>query len=187
MIVTRDFAGADRDFRLGYGEIMDVEEACGGVGIGAIYKRLAAFDWRIGDVFHVLKRGLVGGGMRAAEADRLVRERIEAGRLGELVTLAFDVLIETVDGAPKGPATGSGDVETPIDRGLVYKSFAEVGIAPQEVDAMEFAKVLHLYRAMAKGDKAQPLDPEEFKEMRARVERGELDWSLKPDTKAKDA
>ena len=183
MTMMRDFAGAERAFRLGYGEIMDLETACGEVALATIYKSFGAFDWKITYVFQVLRIALIGGGMRSDEARSLVKERVDAGRIGELMTLAFDILIETLEGAPKAEGASSGGEATPIDRGLVYKSFAEVGIPPQEVDAMEFAKVLHLYAALGRDGKGAPPSPEEFAEMRARVDSGALDWSLQPETK----
>lgn len=182
MILERDFAGVVRKFRLGFGEIMDIETACGEVPIGSIYKRLASFDWRIAEVFHVIKRALVGGGVTAMEAERLVKARIDTGELGTLVSLALDILLETIEGAPKGKG-GTDSEPVPLDRGLIYKHFAEVGIAPQDVDAMDFAKVLMLFEAMSRDGKVAPPSAEEFREMRARVESGALDWSLQPTTK----
>lgn len=184
MMIRRDFAGAERKFRLGLGEIMDLEAACGKVGIATIYKRMGTFDWHIGDVFHVLQRALIGGGMTSTEAERLVKERIDTGRLGELMTLAYDILLAAVEGAPEGKGGGSEAEPSPFDRGQIYKSFAEVGIAPQEVDAMEFAKALMLFEAMNRDGKVGPPTPDEFREMRARVDSGALDWSLQPTTKA---
>lgn len=180
--MERDFAGVERQFRLGFGEIMDIEAACGETPLGTIYKRLGSFDWRIAEVFHVVKRALVGGGMTVGEAERLVKARIDTGELGGLVTLALDILLETIEGAPAGKG-GSDKAPVPFDRGLVYKHFAEVGIAPQEVDAMEFAKVLTLFEALGRDGKAAPPTADEFAEMRARVESGALDWSLAPTTK----
>lgn len=183
MKMERDFAGAVRTFRLGFGEIMDIETACGDTPIGTIYKRLGSFDWRIADVFHVIKRALVGGGMTAMEAERLVKARVDFGELGGLVTLALDILLETIEGAPKGKSADPDRAPVPFDRGMIYKQFAEVGIPPQDVDQMDFAKVLMLFEAMGRNGKAAPPTPEEFREMRAKVESGALDWSLQPTVK----
>ena len=142
LLLERDFAGAVRTFRLGYGEICDMEEGLGKVGIATVYKRMGSFDWHIRDVFHVLKRALVGGGMVSTEAERLVKARIDDGRLGELMTLAYDILLAAVEGAPEGKGGDAEAEPQPFDRGAIYKSFAEVGISPQEVDAMDFKQAL---------------------------------------------
>lgn len=183
MILERDFAGAERRFRLGYGEICDIEDGLGKVAIATVYKRMGTFDWSIRDVYHVLKRALVGGGMSLTEADRLVKQQIDDGRLGELMALAYDILLEAVEGAPEGKGGGSGAEPTPFDRGMVYKSFAEVGIPPQDVDAMDFGKALALFEAMRRDGRVGPPTPDEFAEMRARYESGALDWATQPTTK----
>ena len=54
-------------------------------------------------VSDVIKFGLIGGGMAEAEADRLVKTTIEAGRLLRYVQLAHAIIIATL--GPLDPET----------------------------------------------------------------------------------
>lgn len=59
--------------------------------------------WRVEHVSDVIKFGLIGGGMAEAEADRLVKTTIEAGRLLRYVPLAHAIIIATL--GPLDPDT----------------------------------------------------------------------------------
>lgn len=182
MSLTREFAGAKRVFALRFGDVMDLEEACGKVAIGALYKRVVAFDFRAKDIFEVLRIGLVGGGMEASAARRLVQERLDAGRLAPLAELAASVLLTLMDGAPEPegkPATGD---PVPFDAGKIYESFAQVGIPPQQVNEMRFGDALKMFAASRRAKAGDAPTDDEIDAMQARVGSGALDWSLKPST-----
>ena len=169
MDIRREFAGVERVFRLRLGEIMDIEEACGKSGLGAIYLRLCKHEWSIRDLRHILRLSLTGGGMDSGEATRLVDERIGAGQLVQLHALALDLLVsvmETVtpeDGAPKG------DPDRPIDAGEIFAGFARMGVPPEQVRAIRFDDFVLMVRAMG-GKDAKPPTEDEFKGMLARYE-----------------
>jgi hypothetical protein len=88
-----DFAGEERAFRIRLGEIRRIEDKCE-AGIGLVLGRLsraavlmtqldpaqafaAGVDVRADDVRTVIYEGLVGGGMAAPEASKLVRAEID--------------------------------------------------------------------------------------------------------------
>lgn len=48
-----------------------------GIGIGAIWMRLMRGDWYISDIHNVIRLGLIGGGMGAVEAKRMVKNYAE--------------------------------------------------------------------------------------------------------------
>ena len=73
--VILDWAGEPRVFRLNFGNILDLEQACGRVGIGEIYLKLGTHNYFANYVYHTIRQGLLGGGMRAEEADKLLQER----------------------------------------------------------------------------------------------------------------
>jgi hypothetical protein len=167
--VTLDFAGEPRVFHLRLGEILDVEEACGKVGIGAIYLRLARHEWKVRDVREVLCHGLRGGGMTLADARVLVDERISTGGLSALHALAIDVLLAIMSGIEPDRTQPAGDPETPMDFGEVFAAFAQMGIGPEQVREMRYGDFCAMARAMGKG-RVQPPTEDEFRDMVARYE-----------------
>jgi hypothetical protein len=168
--VTLDFAGEPRVFHLRLGEILDVEEACGKVGIGAIYLRLARHEWKIRDIREVLTHALRGGGgMSLADARVLVDERINAGGASDLHALAIDVMLGFMSGVEPDRTQPAGDPEVPMDFGEIFAAFAQMGIAPEQVRKMRYADFCAMARAMGKG-RVQPPSEDEFRDMVARYE-----------------
>jgi hypothetical protein len=90
---SADFAGEERAFRIRLGEIRHIEQKCE-TGIGEVCRRLAraayvtskfrglealatGIDIHAEDVRAPLYEGLVGAGMRPADATRLVRQEVD--------------------------------------------------------------------------------------------------------------
>jgi hypothetical protein len=169
MDVQREFAGAERMFRLRLGEIMDIEEACGKLGLGAIYLRLCRHEWSIREVRHILRIALAGGGLPAAEATRLVDERLDAGQLVKLHGLALDLLISVMESVEPEEAAPKGDPGRTMDVGEIFAGFARMGIPPEEVRAIRYADFVLMARAMG-GPDVKPPSEDEFKAMLARYE-----------------
>lgn len=165
--VTRDFAGAERKFHLRLGSILDLEEACGRVGFGGIFKRLSTHEYFVSDIRHVLRLGLIGGGMDASEAKRLIDARIDIGGLAEMHGLAIDVVLSVTDDIPPDATQPAGDPERPIDIGKIFAAFAQMGVPPQDVREMAYSDYVVMARAMA-GDSVQPPGEDEFAAMLAR-------------------
>lgn len=70
--IILEWGGGEHLFRLGGKEIEELEYVCGKVGFGTIYQRLMLGTWFWGDLHHVIRLGLIGGGLGAVEAKRLV-------------------------------------------------------------------------------------------------------------------
>lgn len=69
--IELEFGDGTHVFRLGLAQIAELQEKCG-AGIGSIYKRLLQADYRAEDCVEAIRLGLIGGGMKAVEARRLV-------------------------------------------------------------------------------------------------------------------
>lgn len=97
--------GTDFEFRLGWGQLVALQEACD-AGPFVILDRLGARQWKADDVSVVLLLGLVGAGMTHVEALRIVESWLadESGRLPvENAALAYAVLGAALVGAPDEP------------------------------------------------------------------------------------
>lgn len=169
MELVREFAGAERRFRLRLGDILDLERACDQTGLGAIYKRLAMHDWSVIHVRHVLRYALRGGGMEMQDATRIVDERIDVGQLVQLHGLAIEVLVSLMEGIEPDETKPSGDPAVPMDAGEIFAAFARLGIAPRDVRGISYSDFVLMARAMS-GDTLQPPSEDEFRAMLDRYE-----------------
>lgn len=158
-----EFAGEERLFRLRMGEIVDLQRACDDVGVGAIVLRLIGQSYFVGDVFHILRLGLIGGGVSEIEARRMVLEKIDCGGLIGLADLAREVLQAVMLDRPKDETAPSGDPSEPFDLGAVLASFAKMGIAPDVVRRMDYRDFCEMMLAF--GNRAQPPSEDELNGM----------------------
>ncbi len=99
------WGGDERVFRLGIGELLALEDACD-VAVFEIYMRICGQRWGVRDVRETLRLGLIGGGMEAKRAKRLVDENAGSGKLGEASRLAVVVLGKALIGDEPGKAAG---------------------------------------------------------------------------------
>lgn len=74
--IELDFADGTYGFRLAIGELEELQEKTG-VGPYALLRRLLSNDWRIEDVTHTLRLGLIGGGTKPIDALNLTRRYVE--------------------------------------------------------------------------------------------------------------
>jgi hypothetical protein len=106
--ITAEFGGEERDFRLAWGELMDLQEKRD-AGPAVVLARLSLGQWMLQDVTETIRLGLIGAGMDSAQAARLVRQHVEqkpwdlGGDRG-LVILAVKILAAATHGAPDEPA-----------------------------------------------------------------------------------
>lgn len=163
-----DWAGALRRFYLPLGKIIDIEEACGKVGIGAIYLRIARHEYFANDVRSVIKYGLIGGGLSPLEAEALLRDRFDVTPLVESAELALSILVDRMSGIEKDETKSGGDPAKPYDVGAIFASFAKAGIPPESLRQMDYAAFVAMCRALG-GDSVQPPSEQEFKDMLARM------------------
>lgn len=115
-IVLR-WADGDYLFRLNGREIEELQKVCGNVGLGAIYNRVAHGDWFWGDIYHIIRLGLIGGGMGAIDAKQKTdmycgREKAAVPLLGQdnPVNVAATVIGVTMHGFEDLPP---GEAVTP--------------------------------------------------------------------------
>lgn len=97
--IDLDFGDGTHTFRLGWGELVKVQEACD-AGPYVVLDRLTAGTWRMEDIREVIRCGLIGGGMTPGDALKLVRDYVEARPPVENVILARAILSIALAGAP---------------------------------------------------------------------------------------
>lgn len=98
--VTLDWADGTFPFRLGWGELAKLQEACD-AGPFVILDRLGSGACKIEDISNVIRLGLIGGGMEPVPALKKVREYVEGRPPAESRLTAIAVLSAGVYGAPE--------------------------------------------------------------------------------------
>ena len=167
--VFMEWGGAERRFALSFGGLLDLEEACGKIGIGEIYLRLGQHRYFARDVYHTIRLGLIGGGMPPSEADRLMKDRFDATPLVKGVEMALEILIAVMAGVEPDRTKAAGDPSQPHDVGEVLASFIKAGLSPDQVRAMRYDDLVRMSRALG-GNTVQPPTEQEFADMVARLE-----------------
>lgn len=176
--LEREWAGRERVFRLTFGGVLDLEEACDST-LGAIFDRLGNGGFGAKDVVHTIRLALIGGGMDQLAAKRLVIERFELGGALDMASLAVDVLISIMDGVEVTETPPDGVTKARFRFSEVSQICREFSMSPQDLRALSYADFCNLVRgfnAGAKGDKVEPPSEEEFEAMLARdAERSGID------------
>lgn len=118
--LTIDFGDGTYKFRLGYRELMELQEKAD-AGPAWILQRLMSPNaenrgWRVEDIANVIRLGLIGGGMAPTEAVKLVRRYVEGRPMMESVFPAQNILAAALVGAPdeekKSADQAAGSVST---------------------------------------------------------------------------
>lgn len=119
--VTLDFADGPHTFRLAWGDLVKLQEACD-AGPWVIYQRLMFGQWRMQDISATIRLGLIGGGLEPARALALVRDYVEARPPLESLPLAQGILGIALQGAlderpgeAEGEAKDSGSTTSPTE------------------------------------------------------------------------
>ncbi len=139
--IELDWADGTFAFRLGFGELVRLQEARD-AGPQAIHARLSDGSWRVEDISHVIRLGLIGGGMASADALKKVRAYVEGRPPMESLIFAQAILGVALQGAPDEPVgQGGGASDDPLPDGRmrvadIYGVAAVMGFTPQDVDAM---------------------------------------------------
>lgn len=105
-----EWAGEERTFRLAVRQLEELQDACD-AGPQYLYELLASGLGRQKYIAETLRLGLIGGGMPAAEADRLVKRNIFP--LADNVLPAMTVLAAVVQGVPDERPKESGETVPP--------------------------------------------------------------------------
>lgn len=105
------FGGELRQFALPvFGEMRQLQDKHD-LGPAAFEVLFRSQAWRVEHVADVIRFGLIGGGMGEAEADKLVKSTIAAGRLLKYVPLAHQIIIAAL--GPLDPETEEKKAEAP--------------------------------------------------------------------------
>lgn len=103
--VTLAWADGEYKFRLAIGQLRELQEKCS-AGPQTILTRLATGAWMLDDVREAIRLGLIGGGLKPAEALTLVQRYVDDRPLAENVATAQAVVLVAVFGAPDEPLPG---------------------------------------------------------------------------------
>lgn len=95
-------------FRLGIGQLRELQELCGDVGPTVVARRLASGEWKIDDIIQPIRLGLIGAKMDAGKALALVKKYVEAqeGDDAQLINhapLAQAIVLASVMGCKTEP------------------------------------------------------------------------------------
>ncbi|TWF53265.1 gene transfer agent family protein [Neorhizobium alkalisoli] len=106
--ITLPWADGDYTFRLGWGELELLQEACN-AGPYVILNRLMSEQWFMGDIAHTIRLGLIGGGMKPADALKKVRDYVQNRPPAENVPYAQGILSAGLAGAPEEGEVGESE------------------------------------------------------------------------------
>ncbi len=115
--ITLAWADGDHVFRLGWGELELLQESCN-AGPYVILDRLIEKTFLVGDISHVLRLGLIGGGMAPVAALKLVRDYVEKRVPAENLIFAQAVLSAACVGAPE-EKLGETDAPSPDENSTI--------------------------------------------------------------------
>lgn len=97
--ITLTWADGDFKFRLGWGELEELQEKTD-AGPQVVLQRLHAGTWRVQDISNTIRLALIGGGLSPEEAVKKVRFYVEQRPPAESVPIALVVLSAGLIGAP---------------------------------------------------------------------------------------
>ncbi|EPE99535.1 gene transfer agent family protein [Rhizobium grahamii] len=123
-----DWADGTYSFRLAWGQLVELQEKCD-AGPYVILDRLRTHQWRMEDISSTIRIGLIGGGLKPAEALVLARRYVEERPPLENVHLAIVVLTAGLMGAPDEPL---GEDEAP--------SQSELGSTISQTESSDLAQ-----------------------------------------------
>jgi hypothetical protein len=93
------FGDGEHDFTLTPAMVLELE-AVTGAGIGGLFRRMIANDFRAKEITETIRLGLIGGGEAPEIAARLVDTYVPATGLIESYSLALSILEALMSGKP---------------------------------------------------------------------------------------
>lgn len=108
--IDLDWADDTYSFRLGWSELEKLQEATD-AGPYVVFGRLGDGTWRIEDISHTIRLGLIGGGMTPADALKKVRAYVEDRPPMESILVARTVLGAGLLGSEDEPLGGADAVD----------------------------------------------------------------------------
>lgn len=127
--IELDWADGTYAFRLAWGELEKLQEACD-AGPYVVYNRLVDSTWRVGDVSNVIRLGLIGGGMAPVDALKKVREHVEKRPPMENLMFAQAILSAGIVGAPDEDAGKKGEAANPAESGSTTSRMENSDLPP---------------------------------------------------------
>lgn len=155
--VELEFADGDYSFRLGWGQLIELQEKTL-AGPYVVLQRLLDKSFLIDDVAETIRIGLIGGGMEPGKALTMTKRYVKARPPFENLTLATAILMAGLMGAPD-EEVGAGrkadsdkavkdDGKLPV--AALYGNGAIMGFTPQEVNAMTIWQFVAAWEGYAK-------------------------------------
>ncbi|PZX19820.1 tail tube GTA-gp10-like protein [Palleronia aestuarii] len=171
-----EWAGKDRLFRLTFGGVLDLEEACGKDAIGAIFLRVTTGTFRVTDVYQVIRMALIGGGENRVEAKRLMETHFDAYPYTDNAALAGEILMALMTGIEDVAKTDSAEVPEPWKFSEASQICRTFHMSPQDLRDLSYADFVNMIAGFnaASPQKAEPPTEEEFDEILAKYEPGAL-------------
>ena len=111
--VTLTWGDGEYRFRLAIGQLRELQEKTD-AGPLELFRRMEAGTWRIDDLIHTIRLGLIGGGMEPVPALRLTRTYAEDRPPLESVLYAQAILWASIAGAPDEDATTQKKSASPV-------------------------------------------------------------------------
>ncbi len=115
------WADGDYTFRLGNGELIMLQDATD-CGPYFLLDKFGSKHWKVQEISHIIRLGLIGGGLEPDKALKLTRSYVEALPPLQSAPLAYAILAAGVQGAPddqpkkrRGRAKGKGSTISRTD------------------------------------------------------------------------
>ena len=133
---TAFFGDATYIFALTDTMIAELEHKTG-IGIGALYTRVIASQFRVADMVEIIRCGLIGGGTAPAIAQHLVDTYAKDRPFAETFPLALDILDARWNGTPEAPVQPLDTVppSDPLDDLRHAAATGDLAVALNEVPA----------------------------------------------------
>ena len=170
--VSLEWAGKDRLFRLDFGGVLDLEEACGKEAIGAIFLRISSGKFYASDIWHTIRLALIGGGENKIEAKRLMEKHFDRTPYTENASIAGEILIALMTGIEETDAGGDGADPEPIRFSEVSQICRTFNMSPHDLRALTYADFVNMVKGFnaSQGPRLDPPTEEEFEEILAKYE-----------------
>ena len=97
--ITQAWADGEYDFRLGLGEIRELEDKCN-AGICEILQNLQIGKWRFDNLRETIRLGLIGAGMPPVDALKLIKRYFDDKPLLQSIPLACKIIEAVLLGVP---------------------------------------------------------------------------------------
>lgn len=100
--ITLSWGDGEYIFRLRIGELIELQEKCD-AGPAFILERLATNRWMVNDIRETLRLGLIGGGLKPAQALTLIKRYVDERPLQENIGHAYAIIGAAIVGAEDEP------------------------------------------------------------------------------------